>query len=301
MLKGKKGNAHLQFPSKTFTFEDGNLINDKYRIIPTLNGIAVFSSESPLKLDLQTEEQYSGIRKSSKSFAIMNDEFDPFLTVSTNLFAFSGNDVPSLLLKSSQKDENTYTFETTNYLKGEVCIEINMHEPKLLLDTTVESKNPDENNAYGSVACIGKTEECGIQWLYIRPDFSKMNEMYSANVIKAYIHFPHISGEERINIYTPESRFCSLGTTWNNKKGFSDARFAQTVKNGSYLSVDITELIIDPNEKNLKNIEGMILKPVADSGSAAIISTGDNGLRPIIIEFKYLNRTIYKKKGKNNE
>ena len=26
MLKGKKGNAHLQFPSKTFTLKDGKLL-----------------------------------------------------------------------------------------------------------------------------------------------------------------------------------------------------------------------------------------------------------------------------------
>ena len=58
-----------------------------------------------------------------------------------------------------------------------------MYERKLFLDTTVESKNIDVNNAFGSIAFIGNTDIFGEQWLYSRPVSYTHLDVYKRQVL----------------------------------------------------------------------------------------------------------------------
>ena len=74
-----------------------------------------------------------------------------------------------------------------------ILFEINLYERKLFLDTTVESKNIGVNNAFGSIAFVGDTEQFGEQWLYSRPAFSLISELYEKSLNYAVLHIPKYS------------------------------------------------------------------------------------------------------------
>ena len=74
-----------------------------------------------------------------------------------------------------------------------MLFEANLYESKQIQDTTVESANPEVNNAFGGTAFIGNTTEFGEQWLYSRPDYSKFSELTDRQIIKAVLHMPKLN------------------------------------------------------------------------------------------------------------
>lgn len=160
-----------------------------------------------------------------------------------------------------------------------VLFEINMYEPKLFQDTTVESNNPQSNNAFGGAAFIGNTRLYGEQWLYIRPDMSKIADVSGENTVKALLHLPVYQKKcPPLKIHSVSRRFCSFGSNWNNKvtsKWFS----AGSVYANGYVSFDITEMYED-------RALGYIVKPERRDGGFACLSTGDNYCRPVILELR---------------
>ena len=256
-------------------------------VAPTLNGIRFVIKGSRLNLMLKSEIKQEGIIFNSTCFSVMSDKIKPFLSVAT-LYASDGKDrfLPVEIRyqdKGSQMYEMSLSHEIEN---GSFLFEVNLYEAKLFQDTTVSSLRPDTNNVYGAVGFIGRTKEFGEQWLYLRPDFSKIPELTSEQIEKALLHIPVLSGSyESVDVFVPEKRFCSFGSTWNNKVNES-ARILSSDNNGRYLSIDATTFFTNPNNQNLVYNEGMILKKSKGKNNFIAISTGDCYSAPQILEIK---------------
>lgn len=117
-----------------------------------------------------------------------------------------------------------------------------MYEPKLIQDTTVESANPYENNAFGGIAFIGNTKEYGEQWVYSRADIDKISVFIGRTVNRAVLHIPRLCGELSMEALRLTKRFCSFGANWDNKITDSDSLIKAEL-NKDYYTVDVTDII----------------------------------------------------------
>ena len=256
-------------------------------IIPSLNGIHFMVRGNHFNFELQAQVKQHSIRFHPTCFSIMSEEFKPFLSLAT-LYASDGkgNYSPvemNFLDKGNQKYDISFHHEIE---KGIFHFEINLYEPKMFQDTTVESLLPEMNNAYGAVGFIGATSQFGEQWLYSRPDFSKIPDLVSEKIEQVYLHIPILNGSsENIDAYIPEKRFCSFGSTWN-KKINSSSKVASSNNSGRYLTIDVTQMFTNRTDKTLVYNEGLILKKPKGKNNFIVISTGDCYSAPQILEIK---------------
>lgn len=255
-----------------------------WRIYPSLNGITCSEAcgdGKDIRLNLEVNEPIQ-IRVNDKCFAFMRGQYTPLMTVS----CIGGVDgkgvvVAPAIIDYEQTGEMSYelTIRISSGCAESVLFEINMYEPKLFQDTTVESNNPQSNNAFGGTAFIGNTEPYGEQWLYIRPDMSKIEDISGENTVKALLHLPVYQKKcPPLKIHSVSRRFCSFGSNWNNKvtsKLFS----AGSMNANGYVSFDITKMYED-------RALGYIIRPERRDGGFACVSTGDNYCRPVILELR---------------
>ena len=168
-----------------------------------------------------------------------------------------------------------------------VWYEINLYEAKLFQDTTVESSHPNENNAFGGMAFIGKTATLGEQWLYTRPNFSCIQELLSRPIKKAVMHIPqYTSPAMPLCAVRIPARFCSFGSTWS-KKLTPTTTISEFSANAPYQSIDITPLISDAISQRLILTDGMIIRPQNKEDTFVALSTGDNFYAPQILEINH--------------
>lgn len=249
---------------------------------PTLNGVAVTvatSAKKPfVKVKLRVDKPFFQIRANEKYFAFMQEEFRPFASLSALCMA---------KVSYEKLNEGEYVVTILGKAAAPVCFELNLYEPKLFQDTTVESKHPDENNAFGGMAFLGRTEDFGEQWLYSRPDFSKISEFYRVPIQQVLLHLPRYGLEETgLFVFAPQARFCSFGSNWNNK--ISSVSSEATVgANKNYYTLDITPLVVEGPDRSLRHVEGFILRPSGVGGGFTAVATGDNYDRPQILEIRY--------------
>ncbi len=259
-------------------------------ITPTLNGIRFTVNGNKISFLLKSEVKQEDIRFNSTCFSVMLEQFKPFLSIAA-LYAKdeNGNCFP-VEMKYEDKGDHTYEISLLQENKnGSFLFEINLYEPKLFHDTTVESINADVNNAYGAIGFIGKTKQFGEQWLYTRPDFSKIPDLTTKRIEKVFLHIPILNGSyENINVFVPEKRFCSFGSTWNNKVNAS-AKITISNNNGRYLSIDVTNMFTSNSDQTLIYNEGLILKKPKGKNDFIAISTGDCYSAPQILEIKFKN------------
>jgi hypothetical protein len=198
----------------------------------------------------------------------------------------SGSLAP-VIINYIDKGMKTYELELSHNIKnGVFFFEINLYESKLFQDTTVESACPDRNNAYGAIGFIGNTKQFGEQWLYSRPDFSKIPDLTSKRIDKVLFHIPVLNGcSDTLDVFIPEKRFCSFGSTWSNKINVSQ-RVSSANNDGRYITIDSTNLFTSPNDHELIYNEGLILKKPKGNTNVAI-STGDCYFAPQILEIKF--------------
>ena len=259
-------------------------------VIPTLNGVRFVVKGQKLKFLLRSETKQDGIRFHPICFSVMKEKFKPFLSVAT-LYATNGKGIFSPVeMKYQDRGSQTYELELFHEVEdGTFLFEINLYEPKLFQDTTVESVHPDTNNAYGAIGFIGKTKELGEQWLYSRPDFSKMPDLTSNTIDKVLLHIPILNAcSENVDVYIPQKRFCSFGSTWNKKV---DASGKVTSSNNCdrYITIDVTTIFTNRTEHTLVYNEGLILKKPKGKNNFIAISTGDCYSAPQILEIKFKN------------
>lgn len=264
--------------------------NPNVSITPTLCGLQFTVKENNFHLELKSEAKQEGIRFNSQCFSIMREKFKPFLSVSSLYARDKAGNILPIEIKYQDKGNQTYDVSLFSPEKsGILLFEINFYEPKLFQDTTVESAHPDINNAYGAVGFIGKTKQFGEQWLYSRPDFSKIPDLLSECIEKVLLHIPILNGSpENVDVYIPEQRFCSFGSTWNKKVNVSH-KVTTSYNNSRYLTIDLTTIFVNRTDRALVYSEGLILKKPKGKDDYITISTGDCYSAPQILEVKLKN------------
>ena len=259
-------------------------------VSPTLNGLLFVVKGNRLNLRLKSEIKQQSIRFHPSCFSVMSEKFKPFLCVST-LYAYDekGNFLP-VQMSYEDKEEQTYDISFFNEIQnGTFLFEVNIYEPKFFQDTTVESLHPNINNVYGAIGFIVKTKQFGEQWLYLRPDFSKVPDLTSERIENVLLHIPIFNKcNDNVDVFIPEKRFCSFGSTWNKKVNAS-TKVATLNNQGQYLTIDVTSMFTNRIEKTLVYNEGLILKKPKGKKDFIAISTGDCYSAPQILEIKFKN------------
>ena len=240
-----------------------------------------------ITLKLKSEVKQEGIRFNPACFSVMKEAFCPFLSVAALCAKGEDGTFSPVEMKYKEVEGQTYELEFFHSLKnGTFLFEVNLYEPKLFQDTTVQSKYPDMNNAYGCVGFIGKTESFGEQWLYSRPDFSKLPELRKRRLEQVLLHIPVFDrGKETLDVFVPLRRFCCFGSTWNKKENPS-VKVTDAVYRDSYMTIDVTEMFVNQMEKSLMYNEGLILRKPKESKPFIPIATGDCYMAPQILEMK---------------
>ncbi|MEE1075428.1 MAG: hypothetical protein U0K93_08115, partial [Acutalibacteraceae bacterium] len=168
-----------------------------------------------------------------------------------------------------------------------IFYEINMHEEKLFQDTTVESSNPKDNNAFGGTAFLGHTDMFGEQWLYSRAEISALSELFEKHIIEATLHIPELSNlGAPLSANRVSARFCSFGSNWNNKITAS-AKMSDIKLDNGYYSIDVSDLMINKINDRLIKSEGLIINRKAGHTGFSVVSTGDSFYAPQILEIKF--------------
>lgn len=301
-------NANIVFDNNVLIESDGcicdiklgskiSMINTSYllcgqnHIYPTTNGFVYkvnCSKEKKFSFEVDISPQFASIRSNNKYISILNEKNKSLITISCIGATDANNKIISPVEIEYKAISNTKLFITifTHSPFAIWCLlEINAYEQKFIQDTTVESKNSQSNNAFGGIAFLGNTQSFGEQWLYSRPDFSKMPELIDVNINKVLLHLPQYNNTNtKLEAHQIATRFCSFGSKWINKIppiGNSSVDSYITAKHQTF---DITNMITD-KFKRLKTFDGIIIKS-KDNG-CVVVSTGDNYYLPQIYEINF--------------
>ena len=268
--------------------DHARLTSEEMSITPTFSGVKVMQkSQGPLYFTCIVQSKKKGhIRMNSKSFAYMRDTFAPVVTLST-MCSDGALKNPGVNLAMKQENESKVHLRmiSSDENASHACWEINLYEPKLIMDTTVESARPNENNVYGNVAFLGHTEDHGVQYLYSRFDLTKINADPLKKMERVLLHIPYYqAGEQGFRMSAPFRRFCSFGSNWENKMPFTEFG-AKYEKCGSYFVFDLSKYLLNKHGRFKENT-GIVLYSAAPDG-VSILSTADNYDRPQIVEIQY--------------
>ena len=293
---GLSGSCRIRANGKPIAMNEQEIAYDSYSILPTSNGIAYrakVNKGQSFRLELEVTHPFLKIVANDRCFALMIDEFVPLLTISSIGTLDEGNRViDAAIIDYTKIDDRKYivSISTQSVSGRNVLFEVNMYERKLIQDTTVESKNPSLNNAFGSTAFLGLTEKYGEQWLYIRPLFSYLSELLEQRDKRVRLHFPIQGGEDKdvaADLFMIGSRFCSFGSNWENKIN-ETSRIACGVLGNNYLSFDITNYVRLLGKSFFSNLNGMLIEPRTEMKNAIAIPTGDSYSCFPIIEINYI-------------
>lgn len=262
-------------------------------LYPTANGIACrlpCTAENPYRFALTVDRPFLNVRANDKYVALMSERFRPFIVVSCIGTVNGGGQVtaPAVITYQKLSDQRyELAIRPSSAAGKQVLFEVNLYEPKLFQDTTVESAQPRSNNAFGGMAFLGRTETYGTQWLYIRPDVAKLSELLDKPIRRAVLHFPLYSqGERPVSAFRVSTRFCSFGSNWENKIAAASI-ITDATSGQEYMSVDVTELVRDSHTGYMNRSEGLILKPGEEGSGFTAIATGDNAYTPLIFEIRF--------------
>lgn len=291
-MENAEGSCVVSLSGRARLISDYETICGNERIFPTTNGVTIRSISSdgkPYTFTIEISKPFLEVRANDKYFALMSEQFRPFVAVSCLGTAdVNGNIISPARISYQKNSDRKYTISVIPCSASgkTVDLEINLYEPKLFQDTTVESKNPKANNAFGSVGFIGTTTEFGEQWLYTRPDFSKMNELNDKKILRAILHLPKLnSSTVELTALKVSARFCSFGSTWDNKiAAASSLTDSQTTDH--YIDLNMMPILADKHGRLIQG-EGFILQAKRNDSGFSVITTGDNYLAPQILEIGY--------------
>ena len=287
------GKCNLSLPEHILTVTDRCAYCSKAKIFPTVNGL-VFKVKCDrfygYNIALSMGGAPYGVRANNKSVSIMTTHFKPFITLS-GIGAFDSNGlvVAPCNIEFRQKSDAEFFINVSTSVENSsyVMFEVNCHEPKLFLDTTVESRQPKDNNAFGGTDFIGNTDMFGEQWLYSRPELSLIYELFGESINSVVMNIPNLNNcKSVLSAYGILKRFCSFGSNWENKVP-STSKLGSVTKLGDYHRIDITDILTDKYANRLTLTEGLILKPIIKDGHVAVISTGDSCYSPQILEINF--------------
>ncbi len=291
--RSKSAACHIVFDGGLFRENSGVLQNDLFSLSATLNGVACCGRQDEdvtAKFVLHMETPFMSIRSNGRCFSPMSSEFQPSVTVSgiAELDSFGRAVAPlDILFRNLSEKDYEIEFSANSPYCQKVLFEINMHISKLFQDTTVNSLQADTNNAFGGVAYIGNTVCFGEEWLYTRLDYEYMKEMIGREVRRVVFHLPIWDNcPVRLSAFSVASRFCSFGSTWNNKMQDAYKIGDSTIENG-YHHVDLSDYLIERRTGALQHREGMVLRSKEKGSGYTIVSTGDSFFAPQVLELNY--------------
>lgn len=291
-MENADGSCIVNLPQKADFISDRELHCGADVIYPTSNGIAykgVIKGKGSLTLDIEVDQPFLQVRCNDRCFALMKEKFRPLTIISCiGTLDFSGNLIAPARIEYQKLTDKKYrlTFIPTSPLGHSILFEANLYENKLFQDTTIESKNTSVNNAFGGIGFLGATKDYGEQWLYTRPDVSKMPELNDKKILRAILHLPRLNSSDiQLNIAKASARFCSFGSTWENKIAESTSLPNPQIA-GRYIDLDLTKLITDKYGR-LTVSDGLILKAQKKDFGFSVIATADNYLFPQIFEINY--------------
>jgi hypothetical protein len=291
-MENGEGYCIISLPKSATSISPNELACGEGRIKPTTNGFAYKCSceeNETHSFTIETSKRFAEIRANDKCFAVMSEKFRPFVSFSCiGTLNADGKVIAPAKISFEKLGNSKYilTFKACSPLGKSIMFEANLYEPKLFQDTTVESKNPNINNAFGSIAFIGSSNEFGEQWLYSRADVSKLSDFSDKKILKAVLHFPRLNNAYiEQSVYKLSSRFCSFGSNWNNKK--ADAGLvSDTIVSNNYIDLNMKNIILDSGGRIIQS-EGFIIKPKIKNKGFSVIGTGDGYLFPEIFEINY--------------
>lgn len=291
-MENAEGSCTLWLTNRATASTGHEVLCGKDRLYPTTNGIVIKSActdGAPCTLSIEISKPFTEVRTNGKYFALMSEKFRPFVTISCIGTTDAAQNIISPARLTHQKlTDRKYILRIVpcSPLGQTVMVEANLYEPKLFQDTTVESKNSKANNAFGGIGFIGTTREYGEQWLYARPDFSKMPELSGKKILRAILHLPRLSRTTtELTATGVAARFCSFGSAWHNKIAETSPVFTPQISN-RYLDLDLTSVLSDAHGRLFKG-EGFILKPKKRDDGFSVIATGDNYFTPQILDIHY--------------
>ena len=293
-IKNQLGACRVSLPGKYIFKNEHCIAGQKADLFPTTNGIACkvrIEKEKPFIFHLHTQKAFYQIKNNGKYFALMKEKFTPFLTISCigSMNSLGEIIAPATITYQKHDDKDYDVFiKTTSPNAATVLFEINLQEQKLIQDTTVESKNPKSNNAFGGTAFIGNSNTFGEQWLYSRPDYCQFQDLFSSSIQSVVLYTPvHNQNHLRLTAYGLSNRFCSFGSNWNNKKTANQIKSVSEYVTG-YQKIDLTKMMVQ-EKRLLTKSEGWILKSTVKNSGFSVISTGDSFFAPQILEIKFKN------------
>lgn len=291
-LQNREGSCRIPMP-EGYERRDGSCVCYRgVELYPTANGIAcrVTPEEgNQFSFSIYTDKPFLCVKNNKKYFALMSEQFRPFMTVS----CIGGEDGKGEVIAPAE-----ITYQTKSETEFSVCVytkesraasilfEINLHVEKLFQDTTVESKHPNRNNAYGGTAFLGSCDSFGEQWLYTRILFSPMRDLSRAEVRSVVLYDP-VFNDSALSLaaFDLSVRFCSFASNWNNKKVVG-GEVARSERIDGYQRLDLTDLLTK-NGKLVNKSEGVVLKGAERDGGFCVLSTGDNFYAPQILAIRY--------------
>ena len=261
-------------------------------LYPTTNGIAckvLPNATGTYSFELECSIPFLNVKANSKSFSLLREKHKPFITISCigSMDESGGIVSPAKIEYSKINDRKYKIFITASEQSLSLLFEVNMYELKLIQDTTVESANPNDNNAFGSVAFIGNTSQLGEQWLYSRFDLSNITGWLDKRVINATWYIPQYSKtNNRISAFQLVSHFCSFGSNWDNKVGFAH-KIGEVEGIGKYSIVNVTKMFLDFQKQTNVRQHGVVLKASKNDNSSSAFSTADSYYCPQLIAIHY--------------
>lgn len=279
-LQNRDGGVRLFFQTPLCA---ENKKQEKIRVEPTLNGVKMTVRGNSVQFTVKIERNEYHIHANSDNFSIMKESFRPFMGISALYGLDENGTFKPMALSYTCKDSHVYEIELkASPSVSEFSFEINGYEMKLFQDTVVESAHPNTNHVYGAMMFLGRTEELGESWLYSRPDFSKISELYSKYIDRVLLHIP-VYGDENgeLSVFVPNTRFCSYGSTWN-KRVDAKGKFCKIQYGTRYISLDLTELFSSKTFE-LRHNEGILIK---NSQKVVTLSTADQYNMPQILEIR---------------
>ncbi len=292
LLQNKYGSCSISMPCAPTSKGEKAISYEGAQVYPTTNGIAIkadLNTNGEFRFRLKCNYASYQLRNNNKYFALMRDTFKPFFAISCiGALRQNGTLFAPASIKSQKISDTEFELCVLCAREGarQVLFEVNLHDQKFIQDTTVESKNPNQNNAFGGTAFIGNSDEFGEQWLYSRPDVSILNDIFESYIEKAVLYIPLLNENGmKLSAVGLSNRFCSFGSNWNNKIPFDKRTSISDVITG-YQKIDISNMITN-NHKLLTSSEGWLIKSAVKGSGFSALSTADSFYAPQILEVAF--------------
>lgn len=251
-------------------------------LVPSANGVGIRLAGAISEISLQ-HDLLGTLRCSTHDLALMQDEYLPFFTV-CGLFGEGDSELRPLKIYVTSQSEHGEILRVCCPSARSMVLEANLYAPKMMFDTTVESAHPQENNAFGGIAFLGRTEEWGEQWLYVRFDATQLQDL-PGRIVRAQYLIPRLGGiGQSVAAWRSAAPFCSFGSNWENRIACGDL-VAQAKGFDKYQSLEVTNEIRTLIQQREPRHAGLIVRSIGAEGST-VLSTADNYVRPQLLRIE---------------